>query len=222
MELNYYLIPGMGADHRLYEKCHLEYGEMHYLDWIPSGESKSLSEYASLLAEKIHTENNVIIGSSMGGMVTVELAKQIQPIAAILISAPIGRQEFPPLLKFFDFIKLHRTLSPNQLMKISGLADLFMGFKSKEQRELFYEMLQGNGQDFLHFSVDAVLGWKNTQTPNCPFIQILGTKDKLFKTKRVSNAITVEGGGHFTVYEKAEEVTRIINRYIEQEILSKN
>ncbi len=219
--LNFYLIPGMGADHRLYSQCELKYGNVHYLDWIPAEKSRSLSEYASLLAKKIKTENNIIIGSSMGGMITVELARQINPLAAILISAPIGRHEFPRVLKVFDFLKIHRAVGPNQLMKISRVADLFMGFKTKEQRALFYEMLKGNGPEFLHFSVNAVLGWKNVAEPNCPFIQILGTQDKLFKSTKIKNAIVVEGGGHFTAFEKAVEISEIINRYTEENFLNK-
>ncbi len=218
--LNYYLIPGMGSDHRLYDHCDLQHGQIHYLDWVPAAGSKSLAEYATIMAQKITTENNILIGSSMGGMVTVELARQVQPMAAILISAPTGRHEFPQILKWFDRLKIHRAITPTQLMKISTLADLFMGFKTKEQRALFYEMLRENGADFLHFSVDAVLGWKNTTPPTCPFIQILGTEDKLFKASRIQNAITIEGGGHFTALEKSSEISQIVNEYVEKNILN--
>ncbi len=217
--LNYYLIPGMGADHRLYAHCELKHGTIHYLDWIPAQKSRSLQEYAALMANEIRTDNNIIIGSSMGGMVTVELARQIKPMAAVLISAPVGRHEFPRVLKVFDMLKIHRAITPNQIMKISKLADLFMGFKNDEQRALFYEMLKGNGPDFLHFSVNAVLGWKNKEAPDCPFIQILGTQDRLFKKEKIKEAICIEGSGHFTAYEKAQEVSEIINNYIEKNIL---
>jgi len=155
----------------------------------------------------------------MGGMVTVELARKINPLAVILISAPTGRHEFPRVLKVFDRLKIHRMITPKQIMRISRLADLFMGFKTHEQRTLFYEMLDGNGPEFLHFSVNAVLGWNNKEIPGCPFIQIIGTKDKLFKKRKIKDAITIEGSGHFTAYEKAEEVSKIINTYVEKNIL---
>jgi pimeloyl-ACP methyl ester carboxylesterase len=220
-KINYYLIPGMGADHRLYEHCKLQHGNVHYLNWLPAGKSKNLSEYAEVLANEIKTENNIIVGSSMGGMVSVELARKINPLAAILISAPTGRHEFPRVLKVFDQLRIHRLVRPNQIMRLSRLADLFMGFKTPEQRALFYDMLKDNGPEFLHFSVNAVLGWKNQQAPECPFIQILGTEDRLFKTTKIKNAICIKGSGHFTAYEKAQEVSRIINEYVEQNILPK-
>jgi hypothetical protein len=107
-------------------------------------------------------------------------------------------------------------LSPNQVLRISKLADLFMGFKTEEQRAMFYDMLRGNGEDFLHFSVGAVLEWQNATPPDVPFIQIIGTKDKLFKQTKIPNAIMIEGSGHFTAFEKGKEVSEIITRWTSQ------
>jgi pimeloyl-ACP methyl ester carboxylesterase len=217
--VNYYLIPGMGADHRLFTHFDLKYGQMHYLNWIHHGKSKNLMEYAHLMAERIKTENNVLVGSSMGGMVAVEMSKIVNPLATVLVSAPVGRHEFPQILKTFDAIRLHKALTPKQIPLISGLADLFMGFKTPEQRALFYDMLKGNGTDFLHFSVGAVLGWKNTEPPAGRFIQILGSQDKLFKASKINGHHVIEGSGHFTAFEKAREVCDIINEYIREKIL---
>ncbi len=219
-KVNYYLIPGMGADHRLYQKFRLEHGPIHYLNWIEHGKSKTLADYAALMSERITTENNVIVGSSMGGMVAVEMSRIVKPLATVLVSAPTGRQEFPRILKTVNAIKLHKLVTPGQVMKIAGLADTFMGFKTKEQRALFYEMLKGNGPEFLHFSVGAVLEWRNKQLPEGDFIQIIGSLDRLFKAPKADNAFVIEGGGHFTAFEKADEVSQIINSYIAKKISS--
>jgi pimeloyl-ACP methyl ester carboxylesterase len=167
------------------------------------------------MADRIQTENNLIIGSSMGGMVTVEIAKQISPLGAVLVSAPTGRHEFPRSLKSLRALKLHRALNANHVMRISKLCDLFMGFKTEQQRAMFYDMLQGNGHEFLHFSVGAVLEWNNTTPPPVPFIQILGSQDKLFSHKKIRNAHIIEGSGHFTAFEKGKEVSEIIVRWAE-------
>jgi pimeloyl-ACP methyl ester carboxylesterase len=214
--LNYYLIPGMGADNRLFHHFHLPNGNVHYLDWIPQGSSRNLSEYASLMAERITTERNIIVGSSMGGMVTVEIAKQIRPLGAVLVSAPTGRHEFPKRLKTLSALKFHRALNSKQVMRISRLCDLFMGFKTPEQRAMFYDMLEGNGHEFLHFSVGAVLEWQNMTPPPVPFIQILGSEDKLFNPKKISNTHILQGSGHFTAFEKGKEVSKIIVEWSQQ------
>ena len=213
---DFYLIPGMGADQRLYTHFDLP-GEMHKLNWWPHGKAKSLAEYAAILAEQIKTTDNVIIGSSMGGMVASELSHLIKPRATILVSAPTGRHQFPTVLKFFDGMRIHKVLTPGAVMRISSLADLFMGFKTKEQRALFYDMLKGNGPEFLHFSIDTVLGWKNIQEPSGPYIQIIGSKDKLFKKSRIPHAVVLEGGGHFTAYEMGREVSAVICDFLEKQ-----
>ncbi len=214
--INYYLIPGMGADKRLFQHFNLTNGKVHHLDWIPHGSSKNLAEYATLMAERITTEKNVVVGSSMGGMVTVEIAKLIQPKGAVLVSAPSGRHEFPQVLKNLNALRLHRALTPKQVLRISTLADLFMGFKTDEQRAMFYDMLRGNGEDFLHFAISAVLEWKNTTQPTVPFIQILGTHDRLFKQHKIPNAVMLEGSGHFTAFERGKEVSEIIMKWAEK------
>jgi pimeloyl-ACP methyl ester carboxylesterase len=214
--INYYLIPGMGADKRLFANFKFTHGQVHHLDWIPHGSSRNLSEYAALMAERITTENNIIVGSSMGGMVTVEISKIVKPMGAVLVSAPTGRHEFPRVLKNLSALKLHKAINPRQIMRISTLADLFMGFKTSEQRAMFYDMLRGNGPEFLHFSVGAVLDWKNTTPPEVPFIQIIGTQDRLFKKAKIPTAIMIEGSGHFTAFEKGREVSHIIAEWAQQ------
>lgn len=217
--LHYYLIPGMGADHRLFTNFELKYGIIHHLDWIPHEGSRNLSEYAALMSERVTTKNNILIGSSMGGMTAVEMSRIIKPLSTILVSAPTGRHEFPRVLKFVDSIRLHRALNAKQVSAISGLADTFMGFKTPEQKQLFYDMLKKNGPEFLHFSVAAILGWKNTAPPEGDYIQIIGSLDKLFSPKKIQTPYVIEGGGHFTAFEKGPEVSEIINKYIEQNIL---
>lgn len=209
MELNFYLIPGMGADSRLYQRYQLP-GNIHFIQWVHPKNSRTLGDYSRLIAEQVTTENNIIVGSSMGGMLATELSRQINPLVTILLSAPIGRQQFPWFLKAIAASRIHHMISPNGMMRLVKVCDVFMGFKSKEQRALFYEMLQSNGADFLHFNVRAVLDWSNIQPPTGEFIQIIGDRDFLFDVKSIPSAIALKGSGHFTTYEKSEEICGII------------
>ena len=219
--LNVYLIPGMGADHRLYERVRIEHGNVHFLNWKPHGKSRTLAEYSEIMASYVTTQNNVIVGSSMGGMMAVELSRIVKPLSTILLSAPTGWHEFPPLLRAVHRTRIQHVLSPKQVLSVSWLADTFMGFKDDNHRVLFYEMLRGNGKEFMHFSVKAILDWRNTEPPRGDYIQIVGSKDKLFKTHRMNNPIVLEGSGHFTTFEKANELTVIINNYLREQVLPK-
>ncbi len=218
-DLNYYLIPGMGANKRLYENYKLP-GKIHHLEWEFVENAKSLNDYAQFLAKKISTNNNIIVGSSMGGMVAVELSHIIQPALTVLISAPTGRHQFPVALKMLDTIGLHRWMKPISLFKLTRLCDTFMGFKTHEQKSLFYEMMDSNGPDFLHYSVNAVLGWRNTSLPHKPYIQIIGDQDKLFNCHKIEGVRILRGSGHFSTYEKATEISAIITEETQRIIVS--
>ena len=219
---NYYLLPGMGADHRLYGALQLKYGTMHPLDWMPHERSNTLQEYAEIIVKRIITPNNIIIGSSMGGMVAVELSRIVKPVATVLISAPTGRHEFPAVLKAFDKLGIHRRLKPSQLMQLNRIASTFMGFTSKEHEQLFYQMLRGNGEDFLHFSVKAVLGWNNTQPPEGPFIQIIGSRDRLFRKTVAHTPYMIQNSGHFLAYENPQAIASVIHAYLEEKFIGFN
>jgi pimeloyl-ACP methyl ester carboxylesterase len=219
-EINYYLIPGMGADHRIYQKFKLEHGNVHYLNWVDARDSRTMTDFAHIVAEKIQTQNNVIIGSSMGGMMSVELSRIVNPLATILISAPTGVHQFPKILKAVKQSKIHKAVTPKTIPYFYKLADTFMGFKSQQQRDMFYEMINGLGPKFIHFSVKAVLEWDNRDEPSGKYLQIVGSKDVLFDYRKMKNPIVLQNGGHFSAFDRGEEVSQIINDYVKREVLN--
>ncbi len=212
---NYYLIPGMGADRRIFENFNLQNGVIHYLEWTDHGDAKSLSEYALFIAQRIQTDNNIIIGSSMGGMMAVELSRIVKPKLTVLVSAPTGVHQFPRLLKTVRRLRIHKAVKPHNIPKLYKLADTFMGFKNEQQRSMFYDMIEKLGPRFVHFSVGAVLEWTNKEDPFGEFIQIIGTKDVLFDYRKMKSPFILEGGGHFSAFDRGEEVSKIINRYVQ-------
>src|SRR3546814_17690371 len=71
-----YLLPGMGADHRLFSRLDLPGLNPKVLQWVPPGEGDSLGDYAKKLQPQItSTEDAVLLGVSLGGMLAVELAR---------------------------------------------------------------------------------------------------------------------------------------------------
>ncbi len=216
MKLKFYLIPGMGADHRLYSNYDLP-GDIHLVKWVPPQSSKCLADYSRLIAQQISNDtHNVIVGSSMGGMLAVELSKHVPNVLVILLSAPTGRHQFPWFLKALSLTRIHRLIGQNTLMKCVSICDVFMGFKTSDQRNLFYQMLHANGKDFLHFNLRAVLDWDNTEAPVGDYIQIIGDKDFLFNVKKITDAIPLTGSGHFSTFEKSLEICTIIHEELEK------
>jgi hypothetical protein len=67
----------------------------------------------------------------------------------------------------------------------------------------------------MRFSAKAILEWqppKNT----VPVIRIHGTKDQVFSPNRITDATMIEGGNHFMIIERSEEITEVIYEKLRQ------
>ena len=75
-----YLIPGMGADARLFEGLRREGLEFEVLEFIPPVKGESLREYALRMGERIDTTKPYVLGGqSLGGTMATEIASVLQP-----------------------------------------------------------------------------------------------------------------------------------------------
>jgi len=76
--VNVYFISGMGADGRLFKHIRLPEGfRMNFVDWIEPGREETIPAYASRLAEHMDTTRPfVLVGVSLGGIMSVEIAKR--------------------------------------------------------------------------------------------------------------------------------------------------
>ncbi len=209
--MNIYLLPGMAADRWLFDPITLDWGEKHFISWEYIDGVKTLRDYAEVLCGRINTEDNVYIGSSMGGMVATEMAHILPPKQLILLSAPVSRAEFPRSLNLAARTKIGQAFSPDAMARVKRIADTFMGFKNSADRLLFYETLDQQGPRFLHFAVNAILEWDRT-TRLSNYIQIVGDQDRLFKARKMINPTVIQGAGHFMTREKPEQLSAIINR----------
>lgn len=214
-DINVYLLPGLAADRRLYERMTLEVGTLHYLEWEYLPEAKTMTDYAEELIGGIKTENNVFIGSSMGGMMASEMASLRKSDRLILLSAPAAREEFSGMLKGVSAIRVAKWFKPKQLMKINRLADTFMGFRTEEDRKLFYEMLEKYGPEFLHFALNAIFDWNRSERPE-DYLQVIGANDKLFKPQKMRSPILIPDAGHFMTFEQPERLSRIVNTELDR------
>jgi hypothetical protein len=145
----------------------------------------------------------------------------VKPASTILISAPTKKGQFPAVLKLIEKLKIHRLTSVNTIPKLYKLANTFMDFKNEEQKEMFFEMLNSLPPEFIHFSVRAVLEWQNQIGPSGKHIQIIGSEDRLFNPSKMYRPIVLQGGGHFSAFDRGEQISEIINEYVRKEIIEK-
>lgn len=213
-QLTAYFIPGLGADHRLYDNIHLPGVESIYLAWPEPGTCTTLKEYALLLLPMIDSSKPfVLCGTSMGGMVAIELSKLVTPEKLVLISTVKTKNEFPAHLRVMAKTRLHEVLINALKPTLSGMMDLLVSWKNDTERTIFLDMLNNCSPQYLKFALDACVGWDNEQMPE-NYIHIHGTKDPLFPISKLHNTMPIEGGNHFMVYENGAAISKAISHFL--------
>lgn len=211
-----YFIPGLGADERLYANLNLTGIEEHYLNWIDPEDCATIGEYAEHYVPMIDTDEPFyLIGTSMGGMMAVELQKHVRPEKMVLISTVKTRHEFPIHLRTIARTRLNALFSGSLIQNLSGLIDTVYPWQTATQRDLFLEMLNNCTPKYLEFAINACINWENETMPT-DYIHLHGSRDPLFPASRAKGAEIIKGGNHFMVYEKGAEISEHIQRYLDE------
>ena len=205
-----YFISGLGADHRVFDRIKFEGYECIHLEWIKPYKNESLSEYALRLAAPIDTASHALIGVSFGGMLLSEIHRQKGSKAAFLISSTPQSSILPsfPALLAQVFLRKGMLQIGTPIFKL--LAPYLFGVREKEAKKLLRKIIAETDLDFLQWALKAILAWKPEKPPP-GLIQIHGKADKLVPARGQEIDYLFEGG-HFVVWEKAEEIEEIIKR----------
>ncbi len=210
--MNVYFLSGLGADKRAFRSLKLsERVHVHHIEWPRPEVKETMQQYSGRILSLIDSSGDfAIIGLSFGGMVTIELLKTLNPRHAILISSVATRDEMPGAFKLLGKTKLDKLMPSRTLNKVYPFAHLFTGLKTREDKELWADIIRDSDPYFLKWAIHEVLNWKNEWRPDNIF-HIHGSKDKTFPVELVKADRVIEGGGHFMVLSHAAEISNIIN-----------
>lgn len=205
-----YAISGLGADERVFKYLKLEH-ELIPIPWLTPEISEPIEVYAKRMADKINTEEEFgMLGVSFGGLVAVEMSKILKPKVTILISSAETKEGLRGVYKLMGKTSL-ATLVPSKLFDMPrGIAKFLFG---TEKTELLNNILDDTDNNFTKWAVNELINWRNEdKINNC--LKIHGTKDKLIPAPKDENTILIEGGEHFMIVDRANEISNIINREI--------
>lgn len=209
-----YFISGMGADERLLQYLDIPEIRIHYIHWITPEKNESWNSYTKRLLEQIHHPNPILIGISMGGMIAIEMNKHISVAKTILISSAKTYHEIPFYFRLLKYVKIHHWLGYKLLTKLGLLAGNWLfGTRSKAESKLLKEIIYDIDETYFRWAWHRVACWKNEFIPE-KITHIHGNKDHMLPIYNVHADITIKGGTHLMVLNKAEEISAILTKLI--------
>jgi pimeloyl-ACP methyl ester carboxylesterase len=215
--LKAYFISGLGADKKAFQKIKLpDAYEPVYLDWIPPQKNESLTNYARRFSSLIKNDDAfILIGLSFGGMLASEIARLRRPMKTIIISSLASSNELPWYFKQAGKIGLHKSV-PMKFLKAGTIIKNIMGVASKEDKAIIYNYAKYADHDLVRWSLHAIVNWD--QPDRLPgIVHLHGSNDRMLPLKYTHPDFIIKGGGHLMIFNKADEVNKILN-----EVLSMN
>lgn len=209
--MDIHLIPGLGADHRIFDRLLVDAPYRYAHDWPIMPEGSSLVDFAKKLALKVDgSRPHILIGMSMGGMVVQEMAAMTKPSGVAIISSWKGPDEMPVHIRTLRGTHPERVLTKAMLQRLLPVIRWQMGVEGTDAAELLESFALTSNLDRLKIQVAAVLDWQGANHPLPDLVHIHGDHDRLMPLGSITGAHVVKGGSHFMVYQKAAEVERIL------------
>ncbi|GAA4344585.1 alpha/beta hydrolase [Flaviaesturariibacter amylovorans] len=211
-----YLIPGLGADHRVFGRLRFPEGaRIVYLDWIPQEQGEDLRQYALRMAERIdRSAPFALVGLSMGGMVATEIAQVLPAARTILISSATARRQLAAYERALG--RLHAdALFPGILLKQpTPIHFWLLGAYDDTARDLVRAMQGDADPGHFKWSLRAILDWTNEAEPP-GLVRIHGSNDHLIPIRNLPEVHhRIEGAGHLCLVTHAAEVSAALEKVL--------
>ena len=211
------LIPSYGTDSSLYDALRateILHNPSLLTEWLPVSSSENLSQYAqAFITHYKINKKDVIIGTSLGGILAIEINRLLRVKKVIVISTIKSVHEKPRLFKFLAKTKTYRLFSP-QILKL-GL-DLIVPLYGKKVASYlwFRKVFKNSDNQFLKWALAQIVNWDNEEIP-FNLRHIHGTKDPLFPIRNSSTVdYAITEGTHAMIRFKAIEIAEIIKQEI--------
>ena len=102
------------------------------------------------------------------------------------------------------------------LWAVYWLLNWFFSLETKEEYQLLKAILIDTDTKFLKWAINQVVSWQNETIPDKSY-HIHGTRDRIFPINSIEPDLTIEGGGHFMIMNRADKISQIIDRIINKD-----
>jgi len=195
------LLPGIGADARLFA-AQRAVRDVRVIEWIaPRDARESLADYAARLAREAQVGGEFDLGgASFGGMVAIEMARHLNPQSVYLFGSCRSADAIAPYLRVLRafVMKPPRVVAP--------LMARWFGATSRQHVEVFVDMLANTDARFLRWAASAVFGWRGVADLAMPVRHVHGSRDRIIPVSCLNADHIIERAGHLLTLTHADEV----------------
>jgi len=196
----WHLLPGMGANSSMYDSLRpkLDF-EINFINWPKYRNEKTYSETAKRVIEENNIEDDDIVGgSSLGGMVAVEIARQKRLKAIVLIGSAISPAEVQDILSL---------LAPLTAITPISLIQILIG----KHKNIITKMFSEADSDFIRAMCQYLPKWSGVANTSAPLFRIHGQKDNIISCPKAGCEI-VANAGHLLAITHAKECGEYLNK----------
>lgn len=214
--MHVYCMPGMAANPSIFEHIQLPEKQytLHLLDWMVPESKESLVDYAQRMVLRIKHKNITLIGVSFGGVLVQEMATFLDLHLLIIISSVKCKKELPRRITLSRKLKLYKILPTRLIEDVDTLAKFAFGESIKNRVALYKKYLSMNDRHYLDWAIREMVCW-DQEIPPKDIIHIHGSADKVFPYKYITDCITVEGGTHIMILNRAKWFNENLPKLIE-------
>jgi pimeloyl-ACP methyl ester carboxylesterase len=171
-----------------------------------------MASFAKTLLTQIDTTSSfILIGTSLGGMLSVEIAELSNPKSVILISSAKNRNDLPPRYKMQGKVGLYKII-PAFIYKLTArpMQKLVEPDRCKFAAT-FTAMLNAKQPLYLKRTAALIMNWKRENNTKY-LIQIHGTNDHTLPFRNIQKPnYTINGGSHMMTLTAFKELQLILD-----------
>jgi hypothetical protein len=210
--MNIYLIPGLGADKRMYTQQLKVLPNATVLEHLEPIKGESLSQYALRISKGIDTSAPFsLIGTSLGGIVSMELSRILNPEKIVLIASIKNRSEMPMLIRSMGLLKLHKLISGSQFKSFNKMLVKRLDSRGDSPAAtIIKQMTDDVPAEFIDWAINAIVNWYPPVDYRSDIVHIHGTKDQLFPIHKIKNPIVIQNGSHVMNMTMSYEVNKAL------------
>jgi pimeloyl-ACP methyl ester carboxylesterase len=152
-----YLFSGLGADESVFQKLDFSNYEVTFVKWIEPIQNEPIEAYTKRISLQLKHPNPILIGLSFGGMMAIEVAKQIPTKKVILIASAKNRKEIPIYFRLLGWIRIDSLIPASILKKSNFLTYWFFGAETAANKLMLKEILLDTDAIFLKWAISKII-----------------------------------------------------------------